>query len=776
MTNRFMCLTGAVLACMTATVAPAIAQADAIRAFDLPAAPLGRALARFTQETGVIVVADASLTRGKQSDPVKGTFTAPAALAELLRGTGLRAIDDGKSGFVLTSDDARIQPAASPLEQVLVFGRAFTDTTFEVPQTVEVLNASLIERTGSETVGEVLRFVPGAQRDGSPLDAFGDTFLMRGFEVNQTLNGLYANPIQQARDTVGIERVEVLKGPASVLYGQLQPGAVVNIVTKQPERDFGGAATVSYGRFEDFRGTFDLTGPLAADGNVRVRLTGAYDDAGSFVDFWHRKHLFIAPVLAFDIGEATTITIEGFYSRNRLEGFYNGVPAAGTVLPNPNGPLPRSLSLTDPTLAPSIRENGNVSLRIEHRFSDSVSWRAAVDWTHESRDESNILGIFGWEEENRSLTRLMLQGGGKGDNWTVHNDLAIEFSTGGIEHSLVVGGDYTWRDRATPRRVFFLPSLDLYAPVYATSAPPDMTEVPSYAQTITDRSRAAGVFIQDRISLTDQLKVIGGVRWSDFRQTSRLTRPGDPVGSVDEQSDSAWTSQLGLLYTPAEGIALFASRTTSFLPTYGVAADGTALPPETGTQYEAGVKAQVADGRATLGASVFHLERGNVVVADRDNPGFQISIGEQVAKGVELTADIRPVDGLHLYAGYAYTAARTTRDTDTSLEGLRIRNVPKHSLVLHGSYSIQQGALSGLSIAGSATYTGKRAGELANSFQLPSYWRIDASIDYALTDTIALGVTIENLANQRYYDYAYSEFEVWPGAPRTWKLSVRSRF
>lgn len=669
------------------------------------------------------------------------------------------------------------QTAATTEEkaEILVYGRSRTDTALSIPQTVAVIGKDVIEQTASKTVGDTLRFIPGAQRDGSPLDAFGDTFLIRGFQANQTLNGLYANSIQQPRDTVGIERIEVLKGPASVLYGQLQPGAVVNVVTKQPERDFAGSASLSYGRLNEFRGTADLTGPITEGGNIRFRLTAAYDDADSFVDYWHRKHVYIAPVIAFDIGEKTTITAEGFYTRNRLDGFFNGVPAAGTVLPNPNGRLRRSLSLTDPTLAPSIRENANAQLRMEHRFSDSLRWRAAVDWTHEHRNESNVLGIFGWDVENQSLTRLVLDGGGRGNNWTIHNDIAADFSTGSIKHALVVGGDYATLRRTTPRRVFFLPSLDLFDPVYSTDAPPPMSEVASLAQSVRDRSHALGLFVQDRIALTDQLKVIGGVRWSDFRQTSRTTRAN---GSFVEsrQKDSAWTSQLGLLYTPVDQVSLFVSRTTSFLPTYGIRADGVALPPETGTQYEAGVKAQLAGGRASLGASLFHLKRGNVIVADRDNPGFEISIGEQVAKGVELTAEMQPVDGLHLYAGYAYTDAKTTRDTDTTLEGLRIRNVPKHSLVLRSAYEWKSGALAGLSVGGSATYTGKRAGTLDNLFNLPSYWRADVNISYALTRNIEIGGAVENLTNKRFYDYAYSAFEVWPGAPRVWRMFVRSRF
>ena len=223
---------------------------------------------------------------------------------------------------------------AAPAE-ILVYGRV-DDTILSIPQSITVVDEALIEASSSETVGDALRLVPGASRDGSPLDAFGDTYLIRGFQSNQSVNGITANPLRQARDSVAVERIEVLKGPASVLYGQLQPGAVVNIVTKQPQRTWAGEATLNYGRFDDWRGTVDITGPLRANGDVRFRVVGAYDDAGSFIEYWHRQHVFLAPSLAFDVGEATTITIEGLYTRNKLRGFLNGLPAEGTVLPNPN--------------------------------------------------------------------------------------------------------------------------------------------------------------------------------------------------------------------------------------------------------------------------------------------------------------------------------------------------------------------------------------------------------------------------------------------------------
>jgi iron complex outermembrane receptor protein len=774
--------TAIALAGMNALPAPASAQSLlAAQGLDIPAGSLGNAIAQLGRKAGVMIVFDPGLVRGKWSPGLRGAYAPAEALTRLLAGSGILARSDGQSGYVLerspqAASSLPIAKSEMPRAEILVYGRLTKDTTLSIPQSVDVIDSREIQSSNSDTVGDVLRFIPGASRDGSTLDAFGDTYLIRGFLANQTINGIAVSTMRQPRDSIGIERVEVLKGPASVLYGQLQPGAVVNIVTKQPQREWKGSAGLGYGRYDDFRGTVDLTGPLSAGGDVRFRLTGAYDDADSFIDYWHRRHFFVAPVLAFDAGEATTVTFEGMYSRNRLEGFFNGLPAEGTVLPNPNGRFDRSLTLTDPTFRPSIREDSDITARVEHAFSDRIRWRTALSWMHEYRDEEGVLGLLGWADSSkRTLARAVLASISKGDTWTAHTDLGLDFDTGPLSHELVIGGDYTWFDRYTTGTTSLAPNLDLFAPTYQIATRPTTTLIPSRTTTNDESTRTAGLFAQDRVAITDQIKLIAGVRWSDYRQTVVSTRGGG-APLMREQSQTAWTTQFGLLYAPSQSISLFANRTTSFLPVQGITSSGAALKPETGTQYEIGAKAILLDGALALNGSLFHLKRGDVAVADRVTPGFVLAIGEQVAKGFELSATGRPVDGLTLYAGYAYMDAETTEDTNAALIGQRIRNTPEHSLVLRGDYEVQNGALAGLSLGGSATYTGNRPADIANSFSLPSYWRVDAQAGYALTENVKLAASIENLTDERYYTNAFSLFEVWPGAPRTWRLSMTTQF
>lgn len=660
-------------------------------------------------------------------------------------------------------------------EEILVFGRLTADRVLDVPQSVDILSGEVIAETRSETVGETLRLIPGASRDGSTFDAFGDAYLIRGFPANQTVNGMTANALRQPRDTVSVERIEVLKGPASVLYGQLQPGAVVNIVTKQPQRKFAGELNFAYGRFDDWRVTADVTGPLTSDGSVRFRLTGAYDNSDSVIDYWHREHVVVAPTLAIDLGEATTLTVEGLFAHNELRGFLNGLPAEGTVLENPNGPLPHSLGLTDPTFAPSIRTNGEITARLEHRLSESIKVRAGLSWTRERTDEEGVFGLLGWDDEFRTLTRAVLTSASDGEAWTAYGDLAASFETGPLRHELVLGADHSWFDRRNVSDVGLAASLDLYDPQYDLTQRPDTVALPSLSSASSERNRSLGLFAQDRIAIGDNLRLIGGVRWSRYRQQS-VSTSGTGESIADSQSQTAWTSQLGVLFNPMQNVSLFANRTTSFLPVSGFTSDGRPLRPETGVQYEVGMKASLLDGRLMLNGALFHLKRGHVAVSDRDDPSALISIGGQVSKGFELSVLARPLDGLELYAGYAFTDAKTTEDTEAARIGKRMRNVPRNGLVLRGRYEVQSGSVRGLRIAGIGTYVGRRAGDLEDSFELPSYWRFDASADYPLSEQIRVGASVENLTDKRYYTHAFSTFEVWPGAPRTWKINLTTRF
>ena len=660
----------------------------------------------------------------------------------------------------------------SNLEEVVVFGRVEAEQNLQVPQTVDVLDAQLLTNIGADSVGDALRFIPGASRDGSSLDAFGDTYLMHGFYSSQTVNGIGVNRLNSARDSVNIERIEVLKGPASVLYGQLQPGAVINLVTKQPQVEKYVEASFEGARFDQYRATLDATGALSSDEKLTGRITGAYENDDSFIDFWHKDHYFISAALAYDISDRTNFSIDAFQDNKKWDGFYNGMAAEGTVLPNPNGTIPVNRSLTDPTWDPLERRNSEVTLKLSHQFNDAMAYRGVVSWTKEQVDGEEIFGVLGWEDESmRNLTRAMQSSNVDGDALLIYNDLNITFTTGDVLHEVITGVDYTDNSRKTDNDISLTTSLDLFTPVYEYDTKPDAFFVPSFSRVSQEDSDTYGAFLQDRLHLSDNWRLILGARYSGFDQdVTDYPDAGDATGS--SQSPTEWTTQFGLLYTPSDSVSLFANRSTSFLPVQGTTADGNSLNPETGTQYELGAKAALFDQRVTATFSLFELTRGDVAVSDRDNPSALIPIGEQRARGFEASLRGKLTESWNLYAAYGYTDAETTEDTNDALIGKPIRNVPKNTIALATDYSISNAFNIGTAI----NYVDERTADIEGSFTLPDYWRVDAFASYALNEQWELRLAVENLTDEKYYEHAFSLFEVWPGAPRIVSAGVKAKF
>lgn len=657
------------------------------------------------------------------------------------------------------------------VEAVVVYGRMKGEAVTQVPQTVDVLGEQLLEAVRAESIGDVLRLVPGASRDGSDLDAFGDSYLMRGFSTTQTVNGIGVSFLNQPRDAVNVERIEVLKGPASVLYGQANPGAIVNVVTKQPEEVFSAAASLEAGSYETVRATADLTGPLAP--GVRGRLTAAYDRRESFLEVWDRNHQFVSPVVAIDLTPRTLLTLEGFYSRTHWSAFYNGVPAEGTVLANPNGPLPRKRQYTDPAFDGVTRSATDFTARIEHEFSDALAWRGAASWSQGRNKGEELFGLLGWEDaDQRLLLRALMDARSRQTSYAITNDLRARFSAGGVEHNLLVGADYTRSELELTRRIGLIESLDLYAPAFQTAAKPPVLFPLDDLSDVTDRtSDAYGLFVQDRLALTDKLRVVLGARYSTFDENLSVSTASG-ASDAFEQSPSKWTTQLGVVYAPTDSLSLFANRTTSFVPTEGTEVGGKPLKPETGVQYEAGVKADLWDKRVSMTAAAFQLTRSNVSVGDPANPSFQISIGEQRVRGLELAAHAAPTPELRLYAAYALTDSETTDDTNAALVGKRLRNVPRHTLAFDGAYQ----ATERLTLGGTVNYVGERSADLEETFELPSYWRVDVRAAFQATDKLKVVAAVQNLLDQDIYSHAFSLYEVFPAAPRTFKLSLEVSF
>lgn len=650
------------------------------------------------------------------------------------------------------------------IEVITVFGRVREDSIRDIPQSVSVFNQEVLTLSPITTVGDVIRFVPTASRDGSTLNAFGDTYLIRGFGASQTINGLGHNRVAHARDTANVERVEVLKGPASVLYGQMEPGAVVNVVTKQPLDEFYSEFGVEYGRYNDQRYTVDITGPIA--NGVKGRLNVAYRNAETFMDFWDLEHLFVAPNLTFELTPATTMTFEGVYSTNDWGSFQNGTPAQGAFLPNPNGEYPKSFNPDEPDIGFTVRDSVDANLRVTHEFSDSLRARASYTYTRNEADFQETF-VVGLADDFRTLSRFMFVGrNGEEEDHNFLFDVAGDFATGALDHRYVVGFSYREFDGSRPARFVAIDGLDLFDPVYGLTPNPD-PDLPDFFQ----QFEATEFFIQDRISIGDRLHLLAGVRYTDAGQdTNSIDTEGN--SSPDTLDEENWSTQIGFLYDVNDEISVYGNRSESFVPQFGTSSGGAPFDAETGTQYEIGGRFAIGDLQANT--ALFLIVKDNVQTSDPDNPGFDSALGEVEARGFEfsLLGDIRP--NWMFGAAYGYVDTEITENFD-GVAGNRLRNTPENTVSMMTRYDFTSAPLDGLGLGGTVEYVDSRFGNDDNTFEMPSHTRVDLAAYYTFNDRVQADVFVNNVFDEEIYSEGFNILRVVaePGTTYMVRLKVR---
>jgi iron complex outermembrane recepter protein len=551
-----------------------------------------------------------------------------------------------------------------------------TDTPLrDIPQSIQIVPQQVLEEQQVNTLNEAVKNVPGVVQTTPDDTPTFNGFTTRGFFVgdgqNFTRNGLKLQ-FADASTAIfsNIERIEFLRGPASVLFGGGNPGGTINIVTKQPLKDPFYSVEASVGNYDFYQGAIDLTGPLNDSKTILYRLNASYENAGGFVDFVDRETPAISGALKFEIGDRTDL----------------------------------------------------VGYNLEHRFSEDWKLRNAFyfsdnDYGYEDQYEATSL-----DPDLRTLQRTSF-----GDleieaqAYNLITNVVGKFSTGPIQHQLLFGVDLSrFYSRAIQEASFLGTPIDLFNPVYSAEIL-EQTTPPSDTTILTD---SIGIYLQDQVTITNNLKFLLGGRFDAFEQTDE-----DLIANTETpQSGDAFSPCLGIVYQPIEPISLYASYARSFSPTIGRSANNEPFAPGRGKQYEIGVKADINDNlSATL--ALYDLTRTNVNSPDPDNPDFEIQTGEQNSQGVELFVSGEILPGWNVIAGYAYTDAKITED-ETYQVGNSINGVAENTFNLWTSYELQKGKLKGLGVGVGFFAVGDRQGDLENTFVLPNYFRTDAAIFY----------------------------------------------
>ncbi|WP_239730041.1 TonB-dependent receptor [Nodularia sphaerocarpa] len=635
-----------------------------------------------------------------------------------------------------------------------------TDTALrDIPQSTQVVPRQVLEDRQVIRASDALRSVSGVQQ-GNKVGGTSEVFNIRGFSQfgGNLRDGFNNRNNFSIVETANLERIEVLKGPASVLYGNLDPGGVINFVTKQPLSEPFYAAGLQVGSFGLVRPTLDLSGPLNPERTVLYRLNTAYERGGNFRNFdTEVERFFISPVVTWKISDRTDLRLELEYVNDQRP-YDRGLVAFGTGVAD----IPFDTILGEPDDF-SERTNFLAGYRLEHRFNDG--WKLRNQFRYSSSDQtSNRLEPGRLNETTGELGREFALGEFTIRNYELQTDLVGNFATGSIQHTLLFGVDLSWVNDGGVSLFEPAPSINIFNPVYGIAPRPSRDEFADVFP-FGSQTDSIGVFVQDQITLAENLKLLVGGRFDNIDQSS----------ASDERQDQAFSPRVGIVYQPIEPISLYTSFSRAFQPNFGTRVDGSLLEPVRGTQYEVGVRGEFLNGRLTTNLAAYEITRNNLAVTDPDNPDFSIPSGEQRSRGIELDLTGQVLPGWNLIASYAYTDARVTKD-DNLQPGNLLDGVPFNSASLWSTYEIQTGDFQGLGFGLGLFYVGERQGDLNNSFQVPSYVRTDASIFYRRNNWRA-GININNLFNVDYIeDTGQRRNRINPGAPLTVRGTVSVEF
>lgn len=660
----------------------------------------------------------------------------------------------------------------------------------DLPQAVSILSSDMLQDAGITQLDAALDLASGVNRQNN-FGGIWDSFAVRGFAGDENLpSGVLVNGFNAGRgfggprDASNVERIEVLKGPNSALFGRGEPGGTVNVITKKPEFETEGGFTISGGSYDTVRAEGDITTPISD--SIAVRVNGAYQNAGSFRDVADSTRYTVTPSVLVKLGSNTILSYELEYINVKVP-FDRGVIAIDGEL----GLVPRSRFFGEPG------DGRNKITALGHQ----------VQLQHDlNRDWSVLLG-FGYRDTSFSgfssdaeITpgRQLLFAGGTlmsrqrryrdydTENLVVRGEVTGKFETAGLVHHILFGADYDKFDidqiqlrfrppsRAAQLAGAFGNTIDIFNPVYGS------LPTPGAFRDLIEKQRGWGAYLQDQIDITDKLKLRLGGRYDEFRPRT-FFRSGDfnaAVGSTPRVKYTRFSPQAGVVYEFSPMFSLYASYGEGFRPNSGTDVLSNTFEPETTRSYEVGAKFATSDEKLSGTIALFDIKKNNVLTADPANAGFSLALGSARSKGVEFDLNGELPGEIKIWLSYAYLDAEVGQDAGDPnfgfpiLKGDPLLNIPKHSgnVLVTKDFAIGDNTLM---IGAGANYVSSRLGETGvTSFRLPDYTLVKLLASYEIGEHLRLSGEINNLFDEEYYPSSYSRLWVTPGAPRTFMVRI----
>ncbi|HEM8823746.1 TPA: TonB-dependent siderophore receptor [Raoultella planticola] len=646
----------------------------------------------------------------------------------------------------------------------------------KTPQSVSVITRDQMAALDVTSVSQALRYSAGVFTEYRGSSNRNDEVFVRGFSyVPKYLDGLsYGATASSQTGTMDpwlLERVELVRGPASVLFGQVNPGGLISMTSKRPTNQPVHEIQFRTGNDNLAEGAFDLGGPLSDDGHLLYRLNGIARSQNSQVEDYKETRVAIAPALTWYPNDATRFTLLTSYQKDPDAGYRNFLPRYGTVNNVDGSYIPRDFNVSDPSYNQSWREQTLIGYEFEHQLNDMLTLRQNARYGTIKQKYRYL--VYSSSEANSSvLSRRAQHEERQTDEFGIDNQLEAQFATGQLAHTVLSGLDYkTSKDKQYLGRAGGSQyDLDWRAPVYGVKVDESTFRTASDEQQNLDQ---VGLYLQDQLSLENwELLLSGRYDWAEVRTTDFTD------SSRSQKNDSKFTWRTGLLYAFDFGLSPYISYSTSFEPNLQTnRAPGVApFDPSEGKQLEVGVKYQPTP-TALMTLAMYNLTQSNVATWN-SAAGWYENSGKVRSKGVEAEAHATFFDNLNLIASYTWTDAETVNTTVAGTEGKTPARIPTHMASAFTSYTLPNGALKSLTAGVGVRYIGTSYGDAKNTFKVPAVDLYDAMVSYELGELSSslkgakAQFNINNIADTKYVASCAGDSACFYGVGRTVTMTV----